>query len=216
MRLQSRIAPMLALAALAACGTPQSETPAPEAAPTKPAEVVTETPELDSGAVGLVRDRYIAAVNDGNLDDVMALWVDDGVLMPPDEQAVVGKEAIRAWYERMFSRFDVDADITSSETHIAGDWGFDRGSYTLSLAPKAPPAPAPADGSAPADPDDAAALPAGTPPGPAAADVKPAGPAQTAKYLVIVKRDEKSAWKVARNVWNFEAPPQRPEAPGNP
>jgi ketosteroid isomerase-like protein len=227
MRLQLKAGLLLTSAALAAvlgaCGAPESETNATTEAPTAPAEVATETPELDRGAVGLIRDRYIAAVNDGNLDELMSLWADDGVLLPPDQPAVAGKEAIRAWYQGMLGQFDADAALRPGATHIAGDWGYDRGTYALTLTPKAPAPSTPTTGNPPAElidppqtgtqpPAPEGAIPSLGEQAPAA---RPAGPSTTmnVKYVVIVKRGQGGNWQVAEYMWNFEAPtPARPRA----
>jgi ketosteroid isomerase-like protein len=227
MKFQTKAGLLLSLVALAAglgaCGAPESESPAKIEAPTAPAEVATETPELDKGAVGLIRDRYIAAVDSGNLDELMSLWTDNGVLLPPDQPAVVGKEAIRTWYQGMFSQFEVAATLRPAETHIASDWGFDRGAYTLTLTPKAP---APATGNPPAElidppmagtPGTQAPEPEGaiaSPGAQAPPATRPAGPSTTlnVKYLVVVKRGDGGNWQVVEYIWNFDAPAPRPRA----
>lgn len=163
----------------------------------------TAAPEQDTGAVGLLRDQYIAAVNDGELERVASFWSEDGVLMPPGQPAAVGKPAVLAWYRNMFTQVDADIDIRSAETQIVGDWGYDRGTFTMTLAPK------PAGGTGAGAPPAGAGAPAGTPPGPAAADVKTPASSQTYNYLVVVHRDP-GGWRLARNIWTPEAMP----APG--
>lgn len=166
----------------------------------------TAAPEQDTGAVGLVRDQYIAAVNNGDLDRVASFWSEDGVLMPPGQPAAVGKPAVVSWYRDMFNRVDADIDIRSAESRVAGDWAYDRGTFTMTLAPRQP-------GATGAD------TPAGTPPGPAAADVKTPTPSQTYNYLVVLHRDP-GGWRVARNIWSPEAMPAPgaagPGGPGGP
>ncbi|HEX2644444.1 MAG TPA: nuclear transport factor 2 family protein [Thermoanaerobaculia bacterium] len=198
--------------AAAGCGAPQTEDPA-MSAPTAPTDVSIETPELDRGSIGVTRDNYVAAVRDGNLEAMMGLWAEDGVLMPPDQPAVSGKDAIRAWYQNLLGSFVAEATLRSAETQIGAEWSFDRGTYTLTLRPKAaapvtdtPEAPPAADG---ADAVNTAGPDPSAPPAPAA---RPAGPAQTitAKYLVVVRRGQGGNWKVARFIWNFDAPGQRP------
>jgi uncharacterized protein (TIGR02246 family) len=179
-------------------GTTGTETGTSTGAATGTAES-TPAPELDPGVIGQVRDRYIAAVNDGDLDALMGFWTEDGVLIPPGQPAAMGKEAIRGWYQNMFNQVDADIDIRSAETRISGDWGYDRGTFTMTLAPKA------AGGAGTAAP--------GTPPGPAAADVKiPASP-QTFNYVVLLQRGAGGGWKIARNIWTPDASPAAPGAP---
>lgn len=211
MKLDLRIAlPLtLAISLAAACAPapPREETTAEDTtAGNTSASAGTAAPEQDTGAVGQVRDQYIAAVNDGDLDRVASFWSEDGVLMPPGQPAAVGKPAVVAWYRNMFNQVDADIDIRSAETQITGDWAYDRGTFTMTLAPRQP-------GATGAD------TPAGTAPGPAAADVKTPSPSQTYNYLVMLHRDP-GGWRLARNIWSPEAMPAPGAAgaasPGNP
>jgi ketosteroid isomerase-like protein len=194
------ILPLTLAIGLAACtpAPPAEETTAEDTtAGNTAAPAGTAVPEQDTGAVGLLRDQYIAAVNDGELDKVASFWSEDGVLMPPGQPAAVGKQAVVAWYQNMFGQVDADIDIRSAESQIVGDWAYDRGTFTMTLAPK----PAGVTG---------AGAPAGTPPGPAAADVKTPASPQTYNYLVMMRRDAGGSWKLARNIWSPEGMP----APG--
>jgi uncharacterized protein (TIGR02246 family) len=202
---------LLAIGLAGACSpAPEGEGTASESAASETGTAgtaeSTPAPEQDPGAVGQLRDRYIAAVNDGDLDALMGFWTDDGVLIPPGQPAASGKDAIRAWYQGMFNQADADIDIRSAETRIVGDWGYDRGTFTLTLAPRtgAPGTPASAG------PD----TPVSSPPGPAAADVKIPSSPQAFNYLVIVQRGAGGDWKVARNIWTPDATPGAPGEPG--
>ncbi|HYO14617.1 MAG TPA: nuclear transport factor 2 family protein [Thermoanaerobaculia bacterium] len=205
MRDSSKIVfPLLLAIGLAGACSPASDNEETTSADTGSAGTAaaesTPAPELDPGVVGQVRDRYIAAVNDGDLDALMGFWSEDGVLIPPGQPAASGREAIRAWYQNMFNQVDADIDIRSAETRIAGDWGYDRGTFTMTLAPKTA-----AGGTGTAAP--------GTPPGPAAADVKTPPSPQTFNYVVILQRGGGGDWKVARNIWSPDASPAAPGAP---
>jgi uncharacterized protein (TIGR02246 family) len=179
---------------LPACAPREAED-TPDATPPAAASV-----EADTGAISQLRDRYIAAINDGDVGGATALWTDDGALLPPGQPAAIGKEAIRAWYQTNFSQADADIDIRPDETKVAGDVAFERGTFTLTLVPKAPTPPTP--------PSPGAAT--GTPPGPAAADVVPPGAGQDMKYVVVLRRDG-GGWKIAYNLWNADAPAATPE-----
>lgn len=190
--------PILLLAVLAACSpTPHGSDDAPAAEVTPTAPESSAPTELDTGGVELLRDRYVAAVNDGDLDALMALWDDEGVLSPPGQPRVDGKAAIRRWYQEMFRQMDADVDITSDQRRIAGDWAYDRGTFTMKLSPKGP-SPSPQGATTPAT-------------GPATAEVSGA-PAQSYNYLVILERQGSGDWKVAQNIWNPTAAPA--PAPG--
>ena len=158
---------------------------------TPTAQESSRATELDPGVIGLVRDRYIAAVNDGDLDVLMALWAEDGTLSPPGQPSAEGKEAIRGWYQGMFRRADADVDITSVESRVAGDWAFDRGTFTMKLAPKGP-SPSPQGAADPVT-------------GPATAEVADGSAANTFRYVVILKREGSGDWKVAEHIWTPSA-----------
>jgi len=195
--------PVLFLAAfltvLAACSpTPHGSDDAPAAQVTPTAPESSAPTELDTGAIGLLRDRYVAAVNDGDLDALMGLWDDEGVLSPPGQPRVDGKAAIREWYQRMFKEVDADVDITADQSRIAGDWAYDRGTLTMKLAPKGP-SPSPQGSTNPAT-------------GPATAEVSGA-PAQTFNYVVILRRQGGGDWKVAQNIWNPASAASAPAPP---
>lgn len=187
---------ILLLAALAACSpTPHGSDDPPAVEVTPKAQESSAATELDTGAIELVRNRYVAAVNDGDLDALMALWDDEGVLAPPGEPRVQGKAAIREWYQGIFRQADADVDIAADQSRIAGEWAFDHGTFTLKLAPKGP-SPSPQGATAPAT-------------GPATAEVSGA-PAQTFNYVVILRRQGSGDWKVAQNIWSPNAAPAAP------
>jgi uncharacterized protein (TIGR02246 family) len=90
-----------------------------------------------TAAINDVWKEYSASLNAGNVDRWVALWTDDGVQMPPDEPAVVGKERIRTRIQSVADQFTFDMGITNEEVRTAGDWAFARGTYKASLTPKA-------------------------------------------------------------------------------
>jgi uncharacterized protein (TIGR02246 family) len=99
-----------------------------------------------TAAVNQVWKEYSASLNAGDMDRWVALWTEDGVQMPPDEPAVVGKESIRARNRRVADQFAFDIGITNVEVRTAGDWAFARGTYRASLTPKQGGKPIPIDG----------------------------------------------------------------------
>ena len=83
-----------------------------------------------------VSDQYTLACGSGDVEAYMALWDDNGVQMPPDVPANIGKEQIRPGMEAGFDLFDFEVPIVVEEAEIAGDWLFVRCTYTISLTPK--------------------------------------------------------------------------------
>jgi len=135
-----------------------------------------------------VRQAHDAAVNAGDLEAYLANIAEDAVLMPPNEPPVVGKEATRAWHQALFGQFSLEETISSEEVVVAGDWGFDRGTYTITPTPKA--VGEAAEGTSIEQPEIGREL----------------DYAQTGKYLWILRRQPDGSWKIARGMWSSNHP----------
>jgi len=110
---------ILGLALLAACA-PRAELPA------------TATP-ADTAAVNAVREQEVAAVSTG--DTTLAYMADDIVIMPPNEPAVIGVPAARAWFAGFLRQFRVSAAYTSSKLVFAGDLAVEHYTGSLTMTP---------------------------------------------------------------------------------
>lgn len=91
--------------------------------------------ERDLLAIDRIRDNHVAALNAGDGEAWAALFADDSVQMPPNAPANVGKESIRHWSTGLLNAFRVQFALTVDEVRVFGDWGFERGGYTISLVP---------------------------------------------------------------------------------
>ena len=80
--------------------------------------------------------EYTESLNSGDLERWLALWTEDGVQMPPDEAAIVGKDNIRARNEAVLDKLTLDIGITNQEVEAGGDWAYSRGTYKARLMPK--------------------------------------------------------------------------------
>ena len=92
--------------------------------------------EADISAVKEFGNQYAVACNTGDLDLYISLWTDDGVQMPPDTPAAIGKEQIRARMKPLFDQFIMEISLSIEEVRVAGDWAFGRCTYTISTTPK--------------------------------------------------------------------------------
>ena len=94
--------------------------------------------EADITAIKEMLNRYAVTANAGDWDGWISLWADDGVQMPADNPARIGKEQIRAGMKPEFDQLNLDIVIQSIEdARIYGDLGFTRCIYTLKATPKA-------------------------------------------------------------------------------
>lgn len=102
-------------AAIGGCGAPGSQATAGSAA--------TEATARQA------HEAYTTAINSNNLDSLLAMFTNDVVFLSPNEPAVVGKAAVRAWSEAYLKGFTIHWDKAVSDFTIAGDWAFERYSY---------------------------------------------------------------------------------------
>ena len=96
--------------------------------PADPAEPA-ETSQADIDAIGKLADDFVAAANSGDLALVAAFYAADAVLMPPNQPATKGAQAIQSALE--VGAADFQLALSVDETAIAGDWAFSSGAYTL-------------------------------------------------------------------------------------
>ena len=93
--------------------------------------------EADIAAINEIWDQWTLGVNTGDSDLWISLWDDNGIKMPPDAPVIIGKEKIGAGRRKGAEEFDAKMEINPEEIRIAGDFAFSRGTFTLSLTPKA-------------------------------------------------------------------------------
>ena len=82
-----------------------------------------------------------AAENSGQPERLEELLAEDVVLMAPDHPVQEGKENCTAFVIRvltdLFDHFDRRIAYTSAEVRLFSSHAFDRGRYTVNIAPKA-------------------------------------------------------------------------------
>ena len=88
----------------------------------------------DIAAIETTQLQFAAAFLRRDFDALAALYSDDAVVMPPNEPAVHGRTAVKAW----MAAFPVVTDFTLSTSRIEGraDLAYVRGTYTMTLRPE--------------------------------------------------------------------------------
>ncbi len=104
------------------------------------AEEVAEEPavdvEADIEAIKKMPDDFNAAINAGDIDKLVSLFTDDAVRIPPNEPALIGKEAIRGLFQQQLNQFTVQNEGVIVDLKVSGDLAFYRGSWTSINTPK--------------------------------------------------------------------------------
>jgi uncharacterized protein (TIGR02246 family) len=78
-------------------------------------------------AVADVLAAYSAALNSSDTNDVMSLYTDDGVFMPPYSQSAVGREAVRQAYDDVFAAIQLTVKFNVAEiVEMSPNWVFAR------------------------------------------------------------------------------------------
>jgi ketosteroid isomerase-like protein len=117
------LAPLVGIAILVAgCSTTRTQTPSFAA---------------DEAAIAEFNKRYLQAINDGDIATLSSLTTDDHIMIAPGRPPVVGKAANDAANGRIFEQFTIDETWTPVETVVAGDWAYQRGTFTVAATPKA-------------------------------------------------------------------------------
>ena len=92
---------------------------------------------IEVGLVYELWNEYADACHAGDLERWMALWIDDGIQMPPDVPRRVGKELIRDGMQPVFDQFNMsNMTIQTEEVQILGDLAYSHGTHTFDMTPK--------------------------------------------------------------------------------
>jgi uncharacterized protein (TIGR02246 family) len=116
----------LLVIALAGC-SPAPQNPAPTAPPAA----------ADTSGVDKIREAFMEAFIASDAARVADLYTADAVIMPQNQPAMTGHDAILNYNKGFFDTFNAKLTLTPEETKIFGDMAFDRGTYTMELTPKA-------------------------------------------------------------------------------
>ncbi len=93
--------------------------------------------EAELQAIDSVRERHVGALNAGDAAAWTALFAEDGVQMPPNAPANVGRDRIGAWSGGMLAAFRATFALTVAEIRAVDGWAFERGAYAIGLTPAA-------------------------------------------------------------------------------
>jgi len=95
------------------------------------------TAAVDIALINSLRDEFIALYNASDAAGLAGLYTDDAVLMPPNQEAVTGDQAIESWFQTTFDQFTIEFTLASDEVEVVGDLAFDGGAYMIALTPQA-------------------------------------------------------------------------------
>ena len=130
-------------------------------------------------AIETLEEEWNEAFGSGDVDALASMITGDFVAMPPNEPAVVGKEAYRQWIREFLARFadentNTESDVSTDELVVDRDWAFVRATVSWTTMPTA--------------------------------GGDPTAEGQVT-YIHIMHRVPDGSWKLARDIWNSDNPP---------
>lgn len=90
---------------------------------------------VERQAIDQVRQRELASLSDSS-QALSSIFSNDIVAMPPDEDALVGRERVDAWFKQLQREYVVAGSYPESKITIAGDWAIERYAGELTLTPR--------------------------------------------------------------------------------
>ncbi len=93
--------------------------------------------DSDVAQVRELWDEYAVALDAGDFERWISLWIDDGLQMAPDAPPRIGKEQIRAAMQPSFDLFNWQMAIYPDEIQVLGDQAYSHGLFELVMTPKA-------------------------------------------------------------------------------
>jgi uncharacterized protein (TIGR02246 family) len=90
----------------------------------------------DEARIREVINRAVAAFGTGDAETLAAIRTEDSVVLKPEAEPLIGKQARHDSLEAVFAQFDVEESRSIKEIDITGDRAIVWGTYTVILAPK--------------------------------------------------------------------------------
>jgi uncharacterized protein (TIGR02246 family) len=91
----------------------------------------------DRAAIGKTRQEYVSAWKAADAERIASVYIDDALVLYPNQPAISGRPAIVGYFKSFFAEFIQDSfELTSTEIEIVGPWAFDRGVYRWRGVPK--------------------------------------------------------------------------------
>jgi ketosteroid isomerase-like protein len=88
---------------------------------------LTTSEVSDHGAITALLHAYGSVLASRSLPDLLSIYTSDGVLMAPGFQPVVGLEALKNSYERIFSTIKLEIKFSIDEIVVMdSEWAFAR------------------------------------------------------------------------------------------
>ena len=93
--------------------------------------------EADLTAIREAGRKLFTALDEDNVEAIMAGLSADHISMAPNEPVFVDMAKLRSWHAARVDQFTSNFEFVSQEIHVVGDWAFERWTDKYELTPKA-------------------------------------------------------------------------------
>lgn len=76
-------------------------------------------------------ETFEAGARAGKVEQMVSIYADDAVLMPPNMPSMMGREAIAQYWGGLLQMGKVDVDLIMDDFHVEGDLAVERGRYEV-------------------------------------------------------------------------------------
>jgi uncharacterized protein (TIGR02246 family) len=90
-----------------------------------------QAPQTDLEGLKAMREVWQAAFDARDAAALAAIYAEDGALMPPNSDTIIGRAVIEAFWAD-FQASGIGAEIQDTEVYAHGDVGYKVGTYTVS------------------------------------------------------------------------------------
>ena len=90
----------------------------------------------DVQAITAFNERYLKAINEEDIAALSALTTDGHIMLPPNQEPVVGKAANDLMNGGAFERYEFSETWMPVETVVDGDLAFQRGTFIVVATPR--------------------------------------------------------------------------------
>ncbi|HUR34459.1 MAG TPA: nuclear transport factor 2 family protein [Vicinamibacterales bacterium] len=137
-----------------------------------------DDPARTLAAVRAAHDAYVESINTNKAERWLAAVDEDAVFFVPNQQAIVGKDAVGVWITRYLQEVRTHWNKSVQDFVVSGEWAFGRYEYTA------------ADSVVIHDPE-----------------TEGGGTANDSGWgLVVYHRGGDGQWRVARDAWGSDRP----------
>jgi uncharacterized protein (TIGR02246 family) len=84
-----------------------------------------------SSTMAATPGRWMELFNGRDAEGLAAMYAEDAVMLPPNEPAIFGRDAIRAGFRETFGSLDLKAEIEALEVVVDGDLAYVAGRYRM-------------------------------------------------------------------------------------